>query len=77
MVWVFGSITVHIKALTQAQAEKILELIKTTTKLRDYDAELMAMITKEAEAFFNGQKTAEEVGRLLQSKVTIYINEQR
>ena len=77
MVWGLGSLTVHIKALTQEQADKILELVRTTTKVRDYDSELMAMIMSEAEAFFSGQKTAEEVGRLLQSKVSIYINEQR
>ncbi len=77
MVWVFGSVTVHIKALTQEQADKILELVRTTTKVRDYDAELMAMIVSEAEAFFSGRKTAEEVGQILQSKVSIYINEQR
>ena len=77
LVWRLGSLTVHIKALTQEQADKILELVNTTTKLRDYDADLMAMITSETEAFFSGQKTAEEVGRLLQSKISIYINEQR
>ncbi len=77
MVWVVGSLTVHIKALTQEQADKIIELVKTTTKVRNYDSELMTMITNEAEAFFSGQKTAEEVGKLLQSKVSIFINEQR
>lgn len=77
MVWRLGSLTVHIKALTWEQADKLLELLRTTTKVRDYDTEIMAMITGEAEAFFSGQKTAKEVGQLLQSKVTIYINEQR
>ena len=78
MVWRFGSLTVHIKALTQEQADKLLELVRTTTKVRNaYDTELLTMIMNEAEAVFSGQKTAEEVGKLLQSKVTIYINEQR
>ena len=77
LVWRLGSLTVHIKALTQEQADKILELVNTTTKVRDYDSEIMTMIFSEAEAFFSGQKTAEEVGQLLQSKISIYINEQR
>ena len=75
--WGWGSLTVEIKALTQAQADKIMELVNTTTKVTNYDNELMTMITNEAEAFFAGQKSAEDVGRLLQSKMTIYINEQR
>ncbi len=78
LVWRLGSLTVHIKALTQEQADKLLELVRTTTKIRNsYDAEIMTMITGEAEAFFSGQKTAEEVGRILQSKLSIYISEQR
>ena len=75
--WGWGSMQVEIKALTQAQADKILELVNTTTKVQNYDEELMQMITSESEAFFAGQKSAEDVGRLLQSKMTIYINEQR
>ena len=54
-----------------------MELVNTTTKVQNYDEELMQMITNESEAFFTGQKSAEDVGRLLQSKMTIYINEQR
>ena len=75
--WGWGDLTVEIKALTQAQADKIMELVNTTTKVQNYDEELMQMITNESEAFFTGQKSAEDVGRLLQSKMTIYINEQR
>ena len=75
--WGWGDLTVEIKALTQAQADKIMELVNTTTKVQNYDEELMQMITNESEAFFSGQKSAEDVGRLLQSKMTIYINEQR
>ena len=75
--WGWGSLIVEIKALTQAQADKIMELVNTTTKVQNYDDELISMITNESEAFFTGQKSAEDVGRLLQSKMTIYINEQR
>ena len=75
--WGWGSLEVEIKALTQAQADKIMELVNTTTKAANYDDELMTMIVNESEAFFAGQKSAEDVGRLLQSKMTIYINEQR
>ena len=75
--WGWGSLTVEIKALTQAQADKIMELVNTTDKVMNYDEELLEMITSESEAFFAGQKSAEEVGRMLQSKLTIYINEQR
>ena len=75
--WGWGSIEVKIGALTQAQADKILELIETTDRCSSNNEEVMEMIQADCEAYFSGQKTAEEVGRLLQSKMTIYINEQR
>jgi len=75
--WGWGSIEIEIKALTQEQAAKIRQLIETTDRWANYDEELTEMIRSECEAFFAGQKSAEEVGRLLQSKMTIYVNEQR
>ena len=75
--WGWGSIEVKITALSQAQADKLLEAIRLTDRVYNYDEELMNIIQSECEAFFAGQKTAEDVGKLLQSKLTIYINEQR
>ncbi len=75
--WSWGGVSIEMKAITQEQADKVLELIQTTERTMNYDEELMQMITADSEAFFSGQKSAEEVGRLLQSKMTIYINEQR
>ena len=75
--WGWGSIEVKITSLNQAQADKLLEAIELTDRVYNYDEELMNIINAECEAFFAGQKTAEDVGKLLQSKLTIYINEQR
>ncbi len=75
--WGWGSLEIRIKALTQAQADKVMELIEGATRVANYDEELTQIITAECEAFFAGQKSAEDVGRLLQSKMTIYVNEQR
>ena len=41
------------------------------------DETIMGIVSEQAQAFFNGQKSAEEVARLIQSKVNIYVNEQR
>ena len=35
------------------------------------------IVSEQAQAFFAGQKSAEEVARLIQSKANIYVNEQR
>ncbi len=67
----------EITHLEPEQVQQIRELIETTTKLADYDAQIQGIVSEQAQAFFSGQKSAEEVARLIQSKVNIYVNEQR
>ena len=43
----------------------------------EQDDAIYNIVFEQAQAFYSGQKTAEEVARLIQSKVTIYVNEQR
>ena len=70
--------TVHdIYAMTQEQADKLLEVINSTTRVVNNNDSLLKLIADEAQPFFAGQKTAEEVARLTQSKVNLYVNEQR
>ena len=47
---VWGSQEIHIKALTQEQADRLMELIETTTKVQNNDEEIINMIVNEAEA---------------------------
>ena len=77
--WGWTGGTIKMGALTQEQADEILEVINSTTRVTDYnyDDELYNTIVTDCEAFFAGQKSAEEVCKLLQSKLTIYVNERR
>lgn len=68
---------VEFYALTREQADRLLALISATTKVANYDEAIIEIIKNEAEAYFSGQKSAQEVARLIQSKLNIYINEQR
>ncbi len=67
----------EIYALNVEQVDQIRELIETTTKMADYDDSIIRIVTEQAAPFFEGQKSAEEVAKLVQSKVNIYVNEQR
>ena len=69
--------TEGIYALTEDQVQQIRELILTTTKVADYDQAILDIVKEQAAPFFAGQKTAEEVAKLVQSKANIYVNEQR
>ena len=69
--------TYEVYAMTQEQADKLLEVINTTTKVMDENDSIFSIVQEQAAAFFAGQKSAEEVARLVQSKANIYVNEQR
>ena len=67
----------EIYALEPEQVDQIRELILTTTKVADYNQEILDIVSEQAAPYFAGQKTAEEVAKLVQSKANIYVNEQR
>ena len=61
---------------------RIEQLKKLRGAIRRFEPEMLAALREdlgrsEAEAYFCGDKSAEEVARLIQSKVTLYINERR
>ena len=63
--------------LSQAEADTIRELVNTTTKAYRMDDSITSIVAEQAEAYFAGQKSVDEVARLIQSKASIYVNEQR
>ncbi len=66
-----------VYALSQAQADKVMNLIKSTDKVYMENTAALNIILEQLDAFLSGQKTAEEVARLVQGKMSIYVNEQR
>ena len=68
---------VEIYAMTQEQADKLMELIESTEKVVNYDSSIYDIVAEQSAAFFAGQKSAEEVAKLVQSKANIFVNEQR
>jgi len=75
--WGWGGYEVEIYALTEEEAAEVVDMLTSVDKVYNYDEELMNLITADCEAFFAGQKSADEVGKLLQSKMTIYVGEQK
>jgi len=67
----------NVGALTQEQADELVKLIESTTKLADYSDSIINIVSEQAAAYFEGQKSAQDVAKLVQSKVNIYVNEQR
>lgn len=68
---------VKIYNLSDELAEKVKDVVYNTTKAAAYDEEINTIVMNQAEAFFSGQKSAQDVAKLIQSQVSIYVNEQR
>ena len=75
--WVDSDNTYPIYAMTQEEADEYMDIIaNTTATVANADEQLMAIISEEAEAFFNGQRTAEDAAAMIQSRASIYVSEQ-
>ncbi len=69
--------SVQIMAMSQESYDQFMELLNNTTKMTDYDESIMEIVMSEAAPFLAGKATAEKVADLVQSKVRLYVNEQR
>lgn len=62
--------------MSDYDAERLFGLVTEINNAAIYDETVLDIIRKESAAFFNGDKTAEEAAKIIQSKVSIYIAEQ-
>jgi ABC-type glycerol-3-phosphate transport system substrate-binding protein len=66
-----------IEPLSEAEIAGIKEFVKSVDRISSYSEDIQNIITEDAEPFFQGQKTAEEVAKIIQSRANIYINEKQ
>ncbi|MBO4457501.1 MAG: extracellular solute-binding protein [Butyrivibrio sp.] len=67
---------IQAKPMPEAEAKMIYDYILSIDNIVDtYDSKISEIIDEESGAFFSGQKSAEEVADIIQSRVTTYINE--
>jgi ABC-type glycerol-3-phosphate transport system substrate-binding protein len=62
---------------SQSQVDSLTALIKSTNKCANYDSDIFDIVSEQSAAYFAGQKSADEVAKLVQSKANIFVNEQR
>ncbi|MCL2425017.1 MAG: extracellular solute-binding protein [Oscillospiraceae bacterium] len=73
--WGMGE-TVDMRAMTRAEVDAILNLIDTADGVLSRDIVLMDLINESAEDFFAGRQSAAETARIIQSRVSRYVQEQ-
>lgn len=76
--WGIGDdIEVEMRELDSDDADRIREFFESVDKLPHYDSQLENIMQEELPSFYDGQKTAEEVADIIQSRVSIYLSESR
>ena len=70
-----GDIMVDIYATSQEEYDQFMALYNAIDSIYSYDQEIYDIVNSEAQGFFNGDKTAQDAARQIQSRVTLYINE--
>ena len=63
--------------LTDEDINFVKDYLDTITSSITYDQQMISMITEEAMPYFDGQKTAADAAKIIQSRVSIYVNESK
>lgn len=68
---------VKMTPLTKDKTKMIKDYLKQVTNVATANEDIYNIILEETAGFFNGQKSAGEVAEIIQSRVKIYVNENR
>ncbi len=68
---------VILDPLTQEQVDQIVAVVMATEKRGYYNEDIQNIVSEEAAAFFEGQKSASEAAQIIQSRAQIFVDENR
>ena len=72
-----GGEEIPLELITQEEVDELIAFIKSVDKKYVYNQQLENIVAEEAAPYFAGQKNAKEVADIIQSRVQIYVNENR
>ena len=67
----------EFEELNQEQVDRIVSFVESVNKRGYYNEAISNIISEEAGAYFSGQKSARDVASVIQSRVQVYVNENR
>lgn len=75
--WYINGEEIVLEPFTQEEVDAICEFIYTVNRTAYYNDDIRNIITEEAEAFFSGQKSVQEVVDIIQSRAQVFVSENR
>lgn len=73
--WNVDGISIQIGAVTEEERDTLYYLIEHSNCESDYDVQMYSMISEEASAYFDGDKSAKDVAAIIQNRVSLYVKE--
>ncbi|MCR4904168.1 MAG: extracellular solute-binding protein [Butyrivibrio sp.] len=74
-IFYLGDQELIIQPLTKDETEVVIDFLKSLNNVSFSNDAVTNIISEEAQAFYEGQKTVDEVTDIIQSRVKIYVNE--
>lgn len=76
--WGYDDFNIDIYAAKEDEIAQVRELIGSANRLAgSVNQQLVNIVTEETEAFFKGQKSAEDTAGVIQNRIQIYVSENR
>lgn len=75
VTWGFDDWQCEVYAATPEQVQAVRDLIDSSVAATNNDETILNIIQEEAQAYFEGQKSAQEVAGIIQSRVQTYVSE--
>lgn len=66
-----------LEPLNQEQLDQVIDVVTSANRKYYYNTDVQNIITEEVAAFFEGQKSAQDVAQIIQSRIQIYVDENR
>ena len=75
--WWLNGQEIIIPPMSEEETEKMIDFLSGCDRRVYMNSTVTDIINEEAAAFFENQKSAEDVARVIQSRVQIYVHENR
>lgn len=72
-----GEISFSTHPVTQEEMDQFMKLLNSVKKRDNFDQTIIGIVEEEAQAYFAGDKSVDETAKIIQDRVTKYVNENR
>ena len=70
-----GDVDIELVPLKKEEADKLVDILKSVDHTAYTNYEVMDIVIEEAASYWEGEKSAREVADIIQSRISIFINE--